>query len=99
MPEGTLRQRMADLMRARETDARELSQALGLTEKEVYGHLEHIRRSTAAAGEMMVVTPSECQACGYVFADRRRLTRPGRCPRCRNSRVSPPAFRIRPQAT
>lgn len=85
---------MTDLMRARETDARELSQALGLTEKEVYGHLEHIRRSTAAAGETLVVTPSECLACGYVFADRRRLTRPGRCPRCRASRVSPPAFRI-----
>jgi hypothetical protein len=93
--ERTLRQRMIDLLREQEADAREISQALGIAEKEVYAHLEHIRRSAAAAGGELSVTPSECPACGYVFADRGRLTRPGRCPRCRATRVSRPSFRIR----
>ncbi len=91
----TLRQRMTDLLREREADALELSQALGIAEKEVYAHLEHIRRTAAAAGGALAVTPSECLACGYVFADRGRLTRPGRCPHCRGTRVSRPSFRIR----
>jgi transcriptional regulator len=86
---------MADLLREQEADALELSQALGVAEKEVYAHLSHIQRSVAAVGAEWVVTPSECLACGYVFADRRRLTRPSRCPRCRHARVSRPAFRIR----
>jgi predicted Zn-ribbon and HTH transcriptional regulator len=93
--EATLRQRMADLLRQQEADARELSQSLGIAEKDVYAHLEHIRRSVAAAGGELSVTPSECLACGYVFADRGRLTRPGRCPRCRATRLSRPSFRIR----
>ena len=95
MAERTLRQRLADLLQEQEADAREISRALGIAEKEVYAHLEHIRRSAAAAGAELSVTPSECLACGYVFADRGRLTRPGRCPHCRGTRLSRPSFRIR----
>ena len=95
MPEGTLRRRLVEILSEREADARELSQALRIPEKEVYAHLEHIERSATAAGTAFVVTPSECLRCGYVFADRRRLTRPGRCPQCRRSNITPPSFRIR----
>ena len=80
MTERTLRQRMTDLLREQEADALELSQALGVAEKEVYAHLGHIQRSAAAAGAELVVTPSECLACGYVFADRRPPDAPGPLP-------------------
>ena len=83
MTERTLRQRIDRPAAGAGGRRPELSQALGVTEKEVYAHLGHIQRSAVAAGAEFVVTPSECLACGYVFADRRRLTRPGRCPRCR----------------
>lgn len=90
----TIRQRIGALLGAREMDVRELSQELGIKEKEVLAHLVHVACSAADGRRRFLVTPSQCQLCGFVFAERRRLTRPGRCPRCRRSKVRSPSFRI-----
>jgi hypothetical protein len=90
----TLRRHMMALLCEQECDARDLSEALGLKEKEVYEHLVHVARSVVAAGGKFNVIPSQCLLCGYVFQERRRLTRPGRCPRCRRSKLQNPSFRI-----
>jgi hypothetical protein len=90
----TLRRKIIALLSDREMDARGLSEELRIKEKEVYEHLAHVERSVQAAGGKFVLTPSECQLCGYVFEDRRRLTRPGRCPKCRRSKLQNPSFRI-----
>jgi predicted Zn-ribbon and HTH transcriptional regulator len=71
--------------------AREISQALHVTEKEVYDHLEHIRRS----GRHLAVTPAVCRGCGYVFSKRDRLTPPGKCPLCRHEAIAEPLFGLR----
>ena len=94
MESYTIRQNIISLLSGQELDARDLSQELGLKEKEVYGHLAHVERSVAASGDRFVLTPSQCLLCGYVFEDRRRLTRPGRCPQCRRSKIQNPSFRI-----
>lgn len=94
MAAQTLRRHMMALLREQELDARDLAQALGLTEKEVYEHLAHVERSVAAAGRKFIVIPSHCLLCGYVFEKRRRLARPGRCPQCRRSKLQSPSFRI-----
>jgi predicted Zn-ribbon and HTH transcriptional regulator len=78
-------------------DARDLSQELGLKEKEVYEHLIHVERSVAATGGRFIMTPSQCLLCGYVFEDRWRVTRPGRCPKCKRSKLQNPSFRIDPK--
>ena len=75
-------------------DARELSREVGIKEKEVYEHLTHIARSLAAKRSKLTIRPSECLQCGYVFKDRRRFTRPGRCPRCKSSHLQNPLFSI-----
>lgn len=75
--------------------ARELSALVGIPEKDVAGHLEHLEKSLKAGGASLDVLPAECLACGFVFRDRKRLTRPGSCPECRSTRIDPPAFRIR----
>ena len=90
----TVRQRIIALIQARALDAREISAAAGVGEKQVYAHLEHIARSVAARGKTFRLTPAECLACGHTFRDRRRLTRPSRCPRCKAQRVSFPTYSI-----
>jgi predicted Zn-ribbon and HTH transcriptional regulator len=90
----TVRRKIIDLLADRERDARELSREVGIKEKEVYEHLDHIKRSLAAKGSKLTIRPSECLSCGYVFKDRRRLTRPGRCPRCRETHLTNPVYRI-----
>ncbi|MCG6917137.1 MAG: transcriptional regulator [Deltaproteobacteria bacterium] len=90
----TIRQQMISLLVDKEMDARELSQAMGIREKEVYEHLPHIARSVAAQKKQLVIQPVRCLACGYVFKDRKRFTRPGRCPRCKKSHLDEPKYRI-----
>ena len=91
---GTLRQQIIELLSAGEMDARDLSQGVGIKEKEVYEHLVHIARSLAAQGSKLTIRASQCLQCGYVFKDRRRFTRPGRCPRCRESHLTSPFYHI-----
>ena len=91
---GTIRQQIIELLTDAEMDALELSREVGIKEKEVYEHLVHIARTLAAKGRKLSIKASECLKCGYVFKDRRRFTRPGRCPRCRESHIVNPSFKI-----
>jgi len=91
---GTLRQQIAALLQEEPMTAMEISRAVRIPEKEVYRHLPHIQKSVAGQDKELLLTPCTCRACGFVFKERRRLTRPGRCPRCRQSRIDPPVFRI-----
>ncbi|HTY22170.1 MAG TPA: ArsR family transcriptional regulator [Desulfomonilaceae bacterium] len=90
----TTRQRIAQMLRERSLTARELSQALGISEKEVYEHLSHVQRSLGRhAG--IIVEPARCLKCAFVFNKRSRLTIPTRCPVCRSGFISPPVYAIR----
>ena len=90
----TVRQRIFELLCRRELTALELSGMLGVREKEIYQHLDHVARSALAAKMKLLVNPSQCLKCGYLFRDRKRFTRPGRCPVCRNSHLTEPGFRV-----
>jgi predicted Zn-ribbon and HTH transcriptional regulator len=74
--------------------ARDLSQILGVREKEVFAHLVHIARSVVPQRKRLLVIPSECLSCGYVFDARKRFTKPGRCPTCKGERIQEPRYRI-----
>lgn len=90
----TIRQQMIDLLGDYEMDARDLSQTLGIREKAVYDHLEHIARSLAIQGKRVLIKPYRCLSCGYVFEDRKRFKRPGRCPRCKAGHIESAAYRV-----
>lgn len=74
--------------------ARELSSEVGITEKDVYAHLEHIRRSGSSSGRRLLVTPAQCKKCGFLFSKRERLKKPGKCPVCRGESIREPLFLI-----
>jgi len=90
----TIRQRMIALLIDKEMDARELSRTMGIREREIYEHLPHIALSVARQRKRLIIQPVRCLVCGYLFKDRKRFTRPSRCPRCKKSHVDEPKYRI-----
>ena len=76
-------------------DAKDISALVGIPEKEVAGHLEHIHTTLHRSGRRLLVQPAECVKCGFVFVKRERFTRPGKCPVCRSGSIHAPAFSIR----
>jgi len=90
----TVRVALREALRAGPLTARELSGKVGIPEKQVAGHLEHLGRSLKAAGGRLHVEPPRCLDCGFVFRKRDRLSRPSRCPVCRGERVDAPRFAL-----
>jgi predicted Zn-ribbon and HTH transcriptional regulator len=74
---------------------RELSQELHQSEKEIYDHLRHIARSLQPGGKQLVIEPSICLSCGFVFTDRTRPQPPSRCPQCKKTHIRRPRYAIR----
>lgn len=91
---STVRQRLMALLVEEEMDARQLSQRLGVSEKEVFAHLPHIARSVSARNLKWTVSAAVCLSCGFEFKGRSRVKKPGRCPKCRSERIASPRYRI-----
>ncbi|MFP4315998.1 MAG: transcriptional regulator [Desulfovibrionales bacterium] len=91
---NTIRQEITAILEGEEMTARELSQELGVAEREIYSHLPHIARSVASSGKRLRILPFRCLSCGFVFRERTRYTPPGRCPRCRETHLERPSYRI-----
>jgi predicted Zn-ribbon and HTH transcriptional regulator len=91
----TLRQALAEALRAGPATARDLSRRVGIPEREVAGHLVHLARSLRARGEKLVTLPARCLDCGFVYSRRDRPARPSRCADCRGTRLTLPEFSIR----
>ncbi|MDJ0621941.1 MAG: transcriptional regulator [Desulfocapsaceae bacterium] len=89
---ATIRQQIQELLREGEWTALELSQELSVQEREIYDHLQHVRKSLR--GEKLQVSPYHCRSCGYIFRKRERLDRPSRCPQCRESHIGVASFTI-----
>jgi len=90
----TVRSSIRHALLERQLSARDLSQLVAISEREVAGHLEHLDRSLKHRGETLVVEPPACLECGFAFTHRQRFTRPSGCPQCRGRRISLPQFRI-----
>ncbi|GAB4483481.1 MAG: transcriptional regulator [Thermodesulfovibrionales bacterium] len=92
----TLRHEIACALTGQRLTAREISGQVRVSEKEVYSHLEHIRRTLSRTGRLLVVEPAVCQQCGFVFHKRERLTKPGKCPICHSQHLDAPLFEVVP---
>lgn len=90
----TVRRELVALLQRKELSAREISAEIGISEKDVSGHLEHIRIMLHGSGTGIRVAPASCRKCGFVFKKRDRFTRPGKCPVCRGEQIEGPRFSI-----
>ena len=95
---ATVRAALEEALRKGPASARDLSTEVGIREKDVAGHLEHVEHSARARGEQLVVEPAACADCGFRFEGRARLTKPGACPKCRSTRIDPPLFSLAQRA-
>ncbi len=91
----TVRQQLIALLCEDTYDARELSQSVGIREKEVYEHIPHIERSLGPQGKKLETIAPHCIACGFSFKKREKAGRPSRCPKCKSERIGNPRYRIR----
>lgn len=91
---GTIRREILTALEGRRLSAREISTEVRIAEKDVYDHLEHIRKTADTRELHFVITPAECRKCGFVFRKRERLRKPGRCPVCKGEAIRDPLFSI-----
>ena len=85
----TVRRSIITLLERQTLSAKDISADVRVSEKDVYEHLEHIRRKISLA-----VSPAECKKCGYKFTNRERLRKPGRCPECKGESIQEPLFAV-----
>jgi hypothetical protein len=90
----TLRQRLITLLEKNEMTARDISQELKIREKDVFEHLSHIRQTLKNRKQTLLIIPFQCMVCDFTFKDRNRLTRPGRCPKCKQGQIEAAKYRI-----
>ena len=87
------RRGLIDILSAGPRTASSLARELGLHRQDMEDDLAHMVKSARAVGHLVIVEPARCKACGFVF-DTSRLTRPGRCPSCRSTRLYEPLIRV-----
>lgn len=88
------RKELAEFLLDNPMSVHELAPAMGQKVRAVAEDLEHLRRSLHHGPGTFEVEPAACNQCGFVFrAD--KLTRPGRCPRCRGTWIRPPRVVVR----
>ena len=91
----TARQRMIDLLSGTRLTAYQLAQMLGISERQVEDHLVHVVKTIARDRKRrFFLEPSTCPECHFIFQDRRKLTGPSRCPRCRSESITAPRYGI-----
>ena len=89
----TQRRLLLELVSAEPRTLSSLARELGIDRRGMEDDLRHMIRSARAAGHELIVEPARCRTCGFLF-DEERLTKPGKCPSCRGSRILEPLIRI-----
>lgn len=86
---ATIRQELMHLLADRHLPVNALSREIRLSEKEIHSHLEQMQRTG-----ILNITPARCCNCGYIFAKRDKLKKPGKCPQCKGTHIEQPLFSI-----
>lgn len=85
----TLRQQLIECLKRGAVSAGELSQEIGLPQKRIHEELASLQKQVR-----LVIVPARCGQCGFEFKERRRTTRPGKCPVCRSTHIHEPLYAL-----
>jgi transcriptional regulator len=91
---ATVRQDMIRLLREGPRTIRDLSQELGVMEKDLPMHLASVEKTLKNSGDRLISEACRCMACGFEFKDRKKFSKPGKCPKCRHSHIERAVFHI-----
>ncbi|HIJ78920.1 MAG: ArsR family transcriptional regulator [Desulfobulbaceae bacterium] len=83
----TIRQEVLRVLEDAELTVGELSKIIGKSEQELYDHLAHLR-----GAKSLIIIPAQCLACGFIFRNREKVKKPGKCPKCKDTHISQPMF-------
>ena len=79
----TVRQETIGFLKSGPVTIRDISQAVGIMEKDVFHHLEFIDKTVRFQKNKLRMTPYHCLQCGFEFKHRKKFKKPGKCPSCR----------------
>jgi predicted Zn-ribbon and HTH transcriptional regulator len=71
----------------------EIAKLYGIPLKEVADDLQHLMRTVKKSAYRVQVYPAACRKCDFVFSVE-KLTKPGKCPRCRGTWIEEPLVEI-----
>lgn len=86
----TVRQEIIRLLDGNKLPVSIISKEIRKSEREINDHLDQIAKSG-----ILAIIPSECADCGFVFKNRDRSKKPGKCPSCKSTHLSPPLFTVK----
>ena len=92
----TIRQEIISCLEHSPLTVRDLSQTVGIMEKDVCHHLEFIEKTVRSQRKKLHVKPYYCRDCGFQFKDRKTFKKPGKCPVCKDGRIGSAVFWIEP---
>lgn len=87
----TIRQQIIEYLCIDRT-AYNLSIMMNVSVADIKEHLKEINKNPKYKLE---ITPAECNKCGFVFV--RKISKPGKCPKCKSTWISDPSFKIENQ--
>jgi len=80
------------MLRQEQLTTFDLAEILGIKEKEIADHLEHVAKTVKAS---LRIEPARCRQCGFVFSRKKQFKSPSRCPECHGQQIERPRFSIR----
>jgi predicted Zn-ribbon and HTH transcriptional regulator len=81
-------------MTLRPVTIRDISRAVGISERDAAAHLEHALKS-AEKEYIVEIAPAFCRQCGFEFIGRKKTKKPSRCPECREGSIESAVYFLR----
>jgi len=91
----TRRKEMIELLNKEMYSVSHLARHFKCTISEIIEDLNHITQSMLSKNKRLRSKPPICNHCGFIFKERKRLSRPTKCPKCKSEYITEPYFFIK----